>query len=309
MIMNKKRLLKAMIISVLCLSIIILFIISVPHIANLLTYPEKSFNNEITSISCESEKIPYVVACGRIYKGEKVISIFDLCEKQNKSYQNTLCIFKNRAYFICLESDQTNHYWSISSVDLNSLDIQTHFMFKNPAKAYSKYTSSEEYSERNSYYIDGKIVLNDFISVWEYDLNLSFSKEYSYDRYDFPIREIYGVTANDSAIKIHTPQWEKTFTFYDMSQESVGISTIYSFKDRKMLNNRPYITDFFNEKSVQYINEKIYAVGECKDRLGGAYAIILEYDRQQNKWKYVTGVYTWDSATEAYIVPEKTGDG
>ena len=79
--MNKKRVYTLLIIlGVLVLAV--LFYVSIPYIANAATRPVKSFNKEITAISCESEDIPYVEAYGNIYKGKKVISLFDLCEKK-----------------------------------------------------------------------------------------------------------------------------------------------------------------------------------------------------------------------------------
>ena len=92
--MNKKRVYTLLIIlwgSVLA----VLFYVSIPYIANAATRPVKSFNKEITAISCESEDIPYVEAYGNIYKGKKVISLFDLCEKKHKTYYDTLCIYDN----------------------------------------------------------------------------------------------------------------------------------------------------------------------------------------------------------------------
>lgn len=81
--MNKKRVYTLLIIlGVLVLAV--LFYVSIPYIANAATRPVKSFNKEITAISCESEDIPYVEAYGDIYKGKKVISLFDLCEKSIK---------------------------------------------------------------------------------------------------------------------------------------------------------------------------------------------------------------------------------
>ena len=68
--MNKKRVYTLLIIlGVLVLAV--LFYVSIPHIANAATRPVKSFNKEITAISCESEDIPYVEAYGNIYKGKK----------------------------------------------------------------------------------------------------------------------------------------------------------------------------------------------------------------------------------------------
>ena len=143
-----------------------------------------------------------------------------------------------------------------------------------------------------------------FASVWEYDLKSGSAKEYGYDDFEFPVQEIYGEYAGDNAIKIHTPQWEKTFSFYDISQESTGVSTVYSFKDRKIrVTGCNFINDFFVDNAIQYINGKIYAFGECTDDLGGAYAVLLEYDLQQNKWLYVTSIYTYSPASEAYIIP------
>ena len=61
--MNKKRVYTLLIIlGVLVLAV--LFYVSIPYIANAATRPVKSFNKEITAISCESEDIPYVEAYG-----------------------------------------------------------------------------------------------------------------------------------------------------------------------------------------------------------------------------------------------------
>lgn len=65
--MNKKRVYTLLIIlGVLVLAV--LFYVSIPHIANAATRPVKSFNKEITAISCESEDIPYVEAYIRAKK-------------------------------------------------------------------------------------------------------------------------------------------------------------------------------------------------------------------------------------------------
>lgn len=316
--MNKKKTVYiALLISVLCIVLISLTALMVhfaaPHIlkgfSNLITSPEKSFNKEIVSIASESDELPYVAAYGSLYKGNEIISLYDLCEEQNMEYQNALCIFDNKVYFICTEPSGANSYWSLNSIDLITLDEQECFRFEMPQTAYNRYANSVKYIERNGYCINGKIVLNDFTSVWEYDLELALATKYTYDKYVFPNCDVYGEYVDKETIKVHTELAEKTFTFYDMSQKSVGISTVYSFKERMNRENKPYITDFFNNRSVQYVNGKIYAIGECRDNTGGAYAIVLEYDEENGKWIYTGSVYTWDTAIYTYIVPVYQGNG
>lgn len=303
--MNKKNIRIIFIIVSLVLIIATIAYFTVPHILNgvadRLSRPEKTFYEEINNIASESEDIPYTVSYGSLYKGEKLISLFDLCEKQNTEYENTLCIFHNKVYYVCTGLNEEK-YWQLNSLDLTTLDEQECLRIDNPNAIYGRYSVGDEYSKKNGYYINGRIVMNDFVSVWEYDMESGSITKYAYDKYTFPEMKVYGEYIDAETIKIHTENWEKTFTLNEMSQESTGISRIYSFKTRKNWEDKPYITDFFSSTSIQYINGKIYAIGECRDYTGGAYAVILEYNAQDDKWIYTTNIYTWDTAIYTYIV-------
>lgn len=301
---KKKNVLKILLISILCLTVTALLIcFSLSYIVNLLTRPEKSFNNKITAIASESDEIPYIASYGNLYQEKKIISISELCEKQDMDYENTLCIYNNSVYFVCTEHKEAKRIWCIASVNLETLDFRTHCSLDNPTEIYDRHPIPGDFKKLNGYYYDGKLILNDFVTVLEYDLASQSVTQYAYNEYDFPEIKVFGSWVDDETVKIHTELGEKTFTLNEISQKSPGISAIYDFKERLNWDDKPYITHFFNERSVQYVDDKIYVIGEVRNYHGQAYSIVMQYNEINDTWKYITNIYTEDNGY-CYIIPE-----
>lgn len=297
---NRKKFLNALLISASCLvAALLIYFVILPSLVYLLTRPEKTFYKELNSIASESEDIPYIEAYGSLYKRKELISVYGLCDNQHKDFSNMLCVYNNIVYFVYEVEDA----WCVASVDMDTLEMHTHFKLENPAEIYNIWPTPGDFKKLNGYYYDGKIVLNDHKTVLEYDLTTRSTTQYSYSEYNFPVIKVYGSNIDSETIIINTESGEKVFTLEEISKKSSAIATIYSFKDRLNWKKRPHIIRFFSENSVQYVDGKIYVIGEMRDYYGQAYAVIFEYDEAKNKWKYITNVYTWDSADEAYIVP------
>lgn len=300
---KKKRIYKVLRIVMLCIIAIAIsaaaLYFAVTGVVHLVMRPEKSFDKEIKAIACESEEIPYISSYGSLYKDKEIASVFEVCEKQDKSYENMLCIYNNSVYFVCTEQQD----WYIASVDLETLDFRVHCSLENPADIYDRHPIPGDFKKLNGYYYDGKLILNDFVTVLEYDLVSQTVTQYAYHEYAFPEIKVFGSWVDDETVKIHTERGEKTFTLNEISQKSPGMSAIYAFKERLNWDDKPYITHFFDERSVQYVDGKIYVIGEVRNYHGQAYAVIMQYDESKDSWKYVTGIYTNDNEY-CYILPE-----
>lgn len=282
---------------------------------NWLTSPEKEFYDEITAIPCEIDELPYTVMYSEIYMGDKKLAdLYDL-ENENKAVHSIFCVYQNRAYFTVDDFNDTLLF-KIMSIDLTDRSVQTHcqindydFVGYNNRYAYEDY----RYCNKNQYYCNGKIVLNDKATVWEYDLYTDTVEKYAYDEYDFPDCEIYGETVDGKTISLTLRNEKRTFTLDEMSKNSSVISKICSYKDKVTQSGRPYLYDIFVENKAQYINGKYYICMECIDRRDHIYAVFLEYDWEKDEWKYAGAfhspsqfLFEVHDITLIPTVPEKT---
>lgn len=259
-----------------------------------------NFQKEIDSISPESNDIPYIASLGRLYNKDEIISIFNLCEKQNKDFESILCVYEDRIYFVY--TDKTSSSWHIASIDWKLTDFEDHCQLNHPNEIYNRYPIPGDFENFNGYYSDGKIILNDHITILEYSLKSQTSTQYNYEKYEFPEVQIQGLCIGDESIQIKSEHWIKTFTLNEICQKSIGLSTIYSLKDRMNWEGESYITNFFDERSVQYIDDHIYVLGKVRNYHGQVYAIVMQYDETNDSWEYVTSIFTEDNGY-CYIVP------
>lgn len=307
---NNKVIHKVLFIVAICLIFVLISVstlyVTVPHIlrgiGNLVTQPEKQFVEELDGIAPESEDLPYIMSFGVLYKGgTELISISSVCEEQSKELLEVLYVSNEQVYYLCTELNKVEvEHWFIESFDLKTQAIRVHATIKKPCKNSCR---DSDPKNRNRYYQNGKIVLHNDLTVWEYNIASETIKEYDYNEYPTFECNICGEYIGDETIKLYTNHGEKTFSFDEMCQKSEGISKIYSFKDQpKNSNTDTWDRFFYATELVQCVNGKIYINGVCYDKSGGEYSIFLEYDEIQDDWKYLSYIYTWGKG-ECYIVP------
>ena len=260
---------------------------------------EKFLNN--TSLS-EVDKIPYFVVYGTVYMDGGSVDIFDICDKENEDYRlcEIYCVENGRVYFAySYENSYQSRNWCVASCGVSENDFQTHYVMHNAEKTYIP-RHSIGYAERDGYYYDGKIVLNDGKKVCVYDIAEKNATEHAIESYIFPQISIQSKYIDAETVIVN----ESKFTLKEMSKQSEAIAEIYALKDAHRWDGESRIPQFFSNNSIQIHGNKIYAVGEIQNYVGEAYAVVLEYDEESGKWLYATAFFANDLIySRCYVIP------
>ncbi len=284
---------------------VVTFVIIVLITTLLIAIPQITNYKELLPTADSLSHTSSYVANGILYYEDKQIDVSKLCKRTNSDYSLTeiICFYGERIYFVYSSVTETNHEWSIAYIDVNSMDVTTVCTMFDVKTAYKRNNISD-FRERNSFYYNGELVLNDFTQILVYNIESNSTKQFIYSDYVFPDRSIYGECLDSHTIKLHNGDVSSVFSLQDMAKTNDSISKIYSLNSKNTWDNTSYLANFFSEYSVQVYEDYIYAVGNCLNFAGESYGIILFYDNQTNTWQYMTSVFAGDSAhSNCYIVP------
>lgn len=269
--------------------------------------PRIMSDKELTSIPNCTDVKPYCVANGTLFGDDTQVNIWDVCKKHNKdfTFKDVLYLSDEQVYFVCSDTSINDYKWVLASLDIETEEITEHYVFDKPSGAYL-IDHVAEYSKRNGYYYDGKIVLTDYVNIIEYDVETSMAQQYDYIGYEFPELTILGECIDSQTIKVYNGKESAVFTLKDMANVNNEILKLYSMGNKKTWDGTSCLAGFFSDRSIQTDGENIYAIGNCANFSGESYGIILFYDNQTNQWQYITAVYTGDYAHgHCYIVSTK----
>ena len=264
-----------------------------------------ALSNPLRNISSETDSAPSIVVYGTLYTKGETVPISQLCKERNKNYHlyDVFCVVKGRAYFVFADRNEASRIWAIGSINLSTKEFYEHSRFRNAQEVYH-HDHSSPYKDRNGYYLDGKIILNDKMTVWTYDIDSEVANSCSYEKYDFPYLHTTGEAINAHGLSVKAATLDESFTLHEMSQNSESIARIAALDKKKTWNGESYLQGFFSDNCVQEINGYIYAIGSCLNYWGGSYAVILQYMPKDGVWQYVTSTFADDSAhISCYLVP------
>lgn len=231
-----------------------------------------------------------------------------LCRKENKnfSFKEVLCIANEKVYFVYSDTTVDKREWVLASIDLNTEEINNIYSIANANVSY-ELDSKAGYSEKNGYFKNGIIVLNDFETVIQYDVNNEQVNSYRYEEYTFPENVIIGETVDMGTIALYIDGTKEIFTLSQMAEKNSNIEKIYEKRNKKTWDGSPQLSGFFVQNSVQVVDDKTYCVGECLNFAGEAYAVILEYDQTTENWKYVSTFFSGDTISRnCYLINSST---
>lgn len=231
-----------------------------------------------------------------IYRGEEEIYI-----PKDNVLSEIFCINDEKAYFVHGKVSETGmKRWYLESYDLNTEEFRTCCVLDDAEDWYQR-NFSKDYKERDGYYKDGKIVLNNKKTVLVFDIDSQDVQKYLYEEYEFPEQEAYGECVEYDTIRIVADGKEELWNLEKMAETSTSIDKLSTFKSKMIGTNISYTERFFTKDCVQCIEDKIYCCGFGFNYAGEGYSIILEYDTECDIWKYVTSHWVHD---DVYIIPE-----
>lgn len=263
----------------------------------------------LNKLPSELDKIPAYVVYGKLYVGNEKINIAETCSKEIEDFSlnEIFCISENNVYFLHTEYVDGGRNWVIASVDLKTRVITTHYRFSNVQEIYRKNIYGT-YSSRNGFYYNNQIVLNDFQSVFVYDIAEKKAMKYDYNSYVFPELFAYGEYLNDQSITLHIDRHSYTFDLQVMADKSPDIAYLLELESKGKIS----MPLFFKDNHIQAVDGRLYAIESVLDVAKMPIMVILEYDQSREQWLYVTHAYVGDNVhNNCYVIPStsKTGDG
>lgn len=270
----------------------------------LFCFIKKNFENPLKNIPQESSEIPSYVAYGSLYSDYGKTYVNSICRKNGYYLLEILCVKDGKVYFIYSGAYEEKYYWMIGDIDLVTLEFHKCYDMADPAESY-EIQFWKNYKERNGYYLDGKIVLNDHQTVLEYDIESQNLQTYDYHDYNFPKRAVYGEYIDYEAVRLNLEDSVRTYTLEEMAEKSDSIAQILALKEKKIWCGDSYLWHFFTDDNLQFIGDKVYTIGNCFNYWGEAFAVMFEYDVQEDSWKYVTSYHMGSPARpyNCYVIP------
>ena len=283
--------------------IIIIILLLVLILALAFIIPTTAFNHRLNDIPNESDHDPSYIGYGVLYTNNQKFDIFSMCRKQDKSLKEVLCISGDDAYFVYGDSGN----WVIASINLQTKLWTDHYKFTHAENTYYTVQHDCAYSDRNGFYYDGQIYLNDFESVLIYNISGGQTSLSDFESVTFPkLPAVYSESLGEHSFKLHIGDDAYSFKLNDVAQDSNGISALNALKDKAIWDGKTScLHNFFEGADIQVIGDRIYALEPVLNFYGETYAIILEYNVDTGMWLYIGAYYTSDIITQnCYIIPE-----
>lgn len=284
--------------------IVIIAVVLVGTCGAIFILRQVSFARFFRSVTSEVDHIPSAVAYGTLYTENAKINLSQICRRETKngSLEEVFCIAGNKVYFSYTMSIPAGFHWFLARVDLNTLVMENICSISNAKKHYTV-NRAVEYKERCGYYANGQIILNDSDTVLVYTIEPGTAKSYTYEEYNFPRMYVAGETIDANTVVLYIDEKKQTFSLSEMAEGSKSIAYIYELRNKKTWNGTPCISGFFSPSSIQTTGDKIYAMGECLNFSGEAYAIVFEYNRDSESWQFAMSFFSGDTTSrDCYLV-------
>lgn len=209
-----------------------------------------------------------------------------------------LCIRDGVLYAAFCEpkrSQEINEPWHLASLALDTMQAELLYMHEQPAKARIQVHSCDDYAERDAWYYDGVLCLNDGQNVVEWNMDSGTAETFAHDAYPFPTAHIWGEPDPEDRTRM-TIRWNggaAAVSLDDMAQGSEAITAILDKRDEVIWNGETHALDkAFTEYSVQHDGETLWVIVGCYAQNGETWAMFLRYDGMQERWLYAGRVHT-----------------
>lgn len=287
--MKIKKVFKIIFLVIICL--IILFI---PAVFIYSGITAKAMDNYLKKIPSDCDHIPaYTLPWkGILYYNNDDINMPE-CEV-------VLLIFNNAAItFHSVDIDDNYTMWELYSANLSDKNEKLLCKGKMKIEGRRKIQNNFDldYSQRNAFYYNEKVVLTDFETLFEYDLINDVLKEYKYAEYDFPTVGMSHTFIDDKTICFEKDGVKKSISLFDTVNSGESLKKIYDLNENSFSNffsNKESFSEFFSNKLVMYVGDKVYIIGRLLTSMGESFGILMNYDFESNKLNYLDYRYFSD---------------
>lgn len=274
---------------------------------------ERNFRAGLSRLEQEVETTPvYVTHKRRVNIHGASFNIGDIIEKSiGTQFWDCKVVFVDaRVWFVYILRLSDGNTWTINvaSVTREGKDFQTHYCTDSiidqtngwsPMNIHCRRTY---YSDEWCYYYEGKIVLTDRVTIFEYDLLTGAVKEHDYASYRHPVCAYDADISDRNKIVISTSYDDRIITPEKASTTSTSFAAMMEFANMDIWDRTPSFQYFFD--SVQYDGRELYIICRILSYYGESYAVVFRYDYMADRLSYCFSQHTGGPIEEnLYIVP------
>lgn len=208
------------------------------------------------------------------------------------------CVTAEKIYFsysYYLDENDEKKFWVLSSVNWDGTELETIYKdeFTVSTVIHKRYETviDKDYSYRNGFFANNKIILSENGKVIEYDINTEKINVYE-NNYTFPSMGYDAFVSNDKR--------SVTVTFHDNTQKTINVDYI----SKNILNKEPELCSIYY---VQTCEEKLYLyVLYNQDSLTKNKFYLIEYDFKEDDFENIYSRYWVYDEYELCVVPSVT---
>ena len=255
---------------------------------------------------------------------------------QNTCQIDRVLIYTDDVVWLTLrEHTETGTYYYIVTVDLETqaCDVQLKVFDQHRrseiSDQYKKVTSGMNwwsshswqnidddreampYETRTSFYHEGKIVISNFFTVYEYSVSTRRCVSYSYEEYEFPVIAVLGsIEKRRTELHFSFENETKVLTVEDAEKTSEAFLKMMNAQ-RKIVetslntalkenghDTRPFY-------KIISTNDRTYVMCQVFTTTGWGYCVVYSYDFESNRLEFAD--YTWcQYAYDCQLIPKIT---
>ena len=200
------------------------------------------------------------------------------------------CVTEEKVYFSYSYFLNEKKFWGLSSVNWDGTELETIYENEFTVSTMPYHTViDKDFSYRNGFFVNNKIVLNENGKVVEYDINTGTINVYT-DNYTFPTMGYYAAVSSDKkSVAINFNNNMKKIVEVDYIAENLikkdpEKCSLYYFQ---MCEEKLYLYVLYNQESI--IQSRLY---------------LYEYDFKKDSFEYVFSRYFVYDEYELYVVPK-----
>lgn len=274
---------------------------------------ERNFKAGLSRLEQEVETAPVYVTHKRSVNVDGTsFNIGDIIEKATGTqFWDCKVVFADtRVWFVYMLRSSDGNTWTmnVASVTREGKDFQTHYCAESIIDQSNRWSPMNihcrptYYADEWCYYYDGKIVLTDRVTLFEYDLLTGAAREHDYASYRHPVCAYDADISNRNTIAISTPYDDRIITPEKAANISTCFAAMMDFANMDIWDQTPSLQYLFD--SVQYDGSELYIVCRILSYYGESYAVVFGYDYNANRLSYCFSQHTGGPIEEnLYIVP------
>lgn len=262
--------------------------------------------NSLKLSSFDFETKPSAYVCfNELSYIDKSINLKTVLNDGKSNLQQVFCIYGDKAFFTYQYLNDYELHICLASIELDGENKNIIFdeIFSYDSRFNYTPKFDVDYSDRNSYIFNGKIVVTDFEKLVEFDVMSNETTVYKYHSYPMNLSNISWCKEDIQTIVVANKNKKVVLNEEALVKSSLNASELFTNNNNMIWNRRKSLEHFFD--SIQIVNGEIYLIGRGLNFWGSTYAIIFTCDIDNQSYSYSGYKYVGDliNQEEFYIVP------